>query len=194
MTFLKEFDRWPSRSSLLIALVLFLIGTIAFNVWTAKALIDSRYPDEGLLLIFPAWWFTFDAPLLKAHYAILLAQETFATFLRVQYLDFGLMLTTGPLIALLAIGLGRLAGGGLAKSLAYLAALAILASTAMDLVENAVLLVMLSDPEGFPDFLAWLYSAAATLKVIAFLITVLLFLGSLLLMGFARLSRTWANQ
>ena len=47
-------------------------------------------------------------------------------------------------------------------------------STILDGIENIVLLIMLEDPLGFPNWLAYLYSSLALVKLIVFIIGIVL--------------------
>ena len=43
----------------------------------------------------------------------------------------------------------------------------------MDAIENIVILIMLEDPLGFPDWLAYLYSGLALAKLVIFIIGII---------------------
>lgn len=115
---------------------------------------------------YPSWWFTFDEVKLKSHYAVLEEQGTLDTFVLVQYLDFGLMLSTGVLLFIVAVIVARLFKEKRnLRHIGFIAAILIAASPVMDFFENIVLLSMLSNHESFPGWMAITYSGFATAKV-----------------------------
>ena len=127
---------------------------------------QSQYPDPELLGPFPAFWFTFSGPELKSHYAILLDQGTMDTFIRTQYLDYGLMISTGLFFFMMAVVVARPHQvNSFWRRFGFITALILVASSLMDVMENAILLIMLSNPLEFPDGLAIVYSSFATAKV-----------------------------
>jgi len=83
------------------------VFAIFFNVITAGQLALTKYPETELIGPYPSWWFTFSGPELKSHYAILIEQGTMETFRVVQYLDYGLMLSTGLFFFILALIIAR---------------------------------------------------------------------------------------
>lgn len=170
MILIKKLDSlsiWPSKRLFLKLLGGTFLLAIIFNVLTANELINSRYPDSSLTGPFPAWWFTFNAIELKSHYTLLIETETLSTFINVQYLDFGLMIFTGAFLFLIAVFIGRLhKNSSFWRRLGFTAAILMVLSSVMDFFENIVLLIMLSMPLTFPDWMAIVYSSLATLKVI----------------------------
>lgn len=163
---LDFFDNWPSPAKTWPLFIVSLILAVFFNVVTFRQLDQSQYPDPELLGPFPAFWFTFSGPELKSHYAILLDQGTMDTFIRMQYLDYGLMISTGLFFFMLAVVVARRHQlGSFWRRFGFITALILVASSLMDVFENATLLVMLSNPLKFPDWLAIVYSSFATAKV-----------------------------
>jgi hypothetical protein len=159
-------DDWPSKGKTRLMLIGSLLLAIVFNFVTAKQLILSNYPETGLIGPYPSWWFTFSGETLKSHYSVLIKQGTLNTFITVQYLDFGLMLTTGVFFFILAIVVARKHENNLfLRKYGFIAALVLAISPVMDLFENIFLIIMLSNPLEFPEWMAIVYSGFATAKV-----------------------------
>jgi hypothetical protein len=161
------FDTWPSKE---ITRKLFFVSippAIFFNVITALQLNKSNYPETQMIGPYPSWWFSFSGPELKSHYAMLIDRGTIDTFRIVQYLDYGLMLSTGIFLFLLTLIVSRqFIEGSFYRKSGFVAALLLAAAPIMDFLENAILLVMLSNPIDFSDWLAIAYSTFASAKVI----------------------------
>ena len=142
---LDFFDKWPSPTKTWSLFMVSLILAIFFNIVTFMQLEQSQYPDPELLGPFPAFWFTFSGPELKSHYAILLDQGTMGTFIRAQYLDYGLMISTGLFFFMLAVVVARPHRvSSFWRRFGFITALILVASSLMDVMENATLLIMLA--------------------------------------------------
>jgi hypothetical protein len=163
---LQILNDWPSKGKTRLILVGSLLLAVFFNVVTANKLILSNYPEKGLIGPYPSWWFTFSSETLKSHYSVLIEQKTLDTFISVQYFDFGLMLTTGIFLCILAVVVARKhEDNSFFRKFGFMATLIIAISSVMDLFENFILLIMLSNPMEFPEWMAIVYSGFATAKV-----------------------------
>lgn len=150
----------PTRARLAASLVLSLLLAAAGYVAVETSFAATHYPVsllEGQL--------AFSGAAIKSHYATLLAQGTFDRFVLTQVIDFawivGLMLTL--FFAHVAIARGQAAGSQWRRLALRLAVVAPLIA-ASDALENAVSFLMLADPNGFPDWLALVYSGLAAIK------------------------------
>lgn len=159
-------SHWPSPLKTKRLFIIVLVLAIFFNIITGVELSNSKYPDTGYVGPYPSWWFTFSGQELKSHYSVLLEQGTMDTFIKVQYLDFGLMLFTGLALFLLAVIVARAHKTSVFwRRFGFLTAIILALSPIMDVFENIILLIMLSNPLGFPNWMAIAYSGFATLKV-----------------------------
>lgn len=157
---------WPSKRNTRNIFWLSLALAIVFNVVTAKQLALSDYPEKSLIGPFPSWWFTFSDTTLKSHYSVMEEQGSLDVFVNVQYLDFGLMISTGIFLFLLAVIVARRQSEDSSpQKLGFAAAFMVAFSSISDFFENIVLLVMLSDHQQFPSWMAVLYSGLASVKV-----------------------------
>lgn len=167
---LRFFAEWPSQTWTWILLIAGLIFTIFFNVVTSIQLGKAEYPETELLGPFPSWWFSFSGSELKSHYAILVNQGTIDTFITQQYLDYGLMFFTGLFFFILTLYVARKHKDDSWRRFGFIGAFLFPAAACMDAIENASLLIMLSNPQGFPNWLAIVYSSFASIKVSLFVI------------------------
>ncbi len=162
----QQLNNWPSKEKTRLILLGSLLLAVVFNVVTANQLILSNYPEKGLIGPYPSWWFTFSGEVLKSHYSVLIEQGNLNKFILVQYLDFGLMLTTGIFFFTLAVFVaGKHESTSFFRNFGFIAALVLAISPVMDFFENTVLLIMLSNPLDFPEWMAIVYSSFATAKV-----------------------------
>lgn len=160
---LKLSNDWlyqPTKTRLSALLVLSLLLAAGGYIAVETSFAATHYPVsllEGQL--------AFSGSAIKSHYAALLAQGTFDRFVLTQIIDFvwiiGLMLTL--FFAHIAIARGQPAGSKWQRLALRLAVVAPLIA-ASDALENAVSFFMLADPQGFPDWLAPLYSGLAAVK------------------------------
>ena len=144
--------------------VLALVANLLATGWLNASYAASRFPvpyHEAQL--------SFSAARLKGWYAQLIDFGTFDVYLRTQYIDHVFILTVLVLHVAALLWVSRLfpaahRGRRLMVGAALLSAVAPLADT----LENLVSYLMLADPQGFPEALAWLYSSLAALKFGAF--------------------------
>lgn len=160
-------DRLLHRPSAMLLAAFTLLGLVANTLatsWLNASYAASRFPvpyHEAQL--------SFSAPRLKAWYAQLIDFGTLDVYLRTQYIDHLFILTVLILHVAALLWVSRMfpATHGGRRMLVIAALLSVVAPLA-DTLENFVSYVMLADPRGFPDGLAWLYSGLAALKFGAF--------------------------
>jgi len=111
---------------------------------------------------------TFSGPDLKSHYAVLLDQGTMDAYRMIQYLDYGLMFFSGLFFFTLFLTIARKHKDDSWRRFGFLGAFLFPAGAGMDAIENIFLLVILSNPLEFPDWLAIAYSSFASAKWILF--------------------------
>jgi hypothetical protein len=136
----------------------------------ATAWLNASYAASKFPVPYHVAQLSFDAQRIKNWYAYLIEQETLAIYWQTQFIDFGFIAT----VLLLHVSMLWLAsrlfevdsfGRRWMERAAVLSAIAPLADT----LENLVSFVMLSDPTGFPDGLALLYSSLAAIKFAFFI-------------------------
>ena len=138
-------------------------NTLATN-WLTESYALSRFPVP----YFQAQ-LSFNAAQLKGWYAQLVEWGTMDLYLRTQFIDHLFILTVLMLHVVALLWGSRLfpanhRGRRIMVGAALLSAIAPIADT----LENLVSYVMLTDPVGFPDSLALLYSSLATIKFAMF--------------------------
>jgi len=162
---LKFFADWPSPAWTRVLLIVGLILAVFFNVWLGILFTETQYPVS----LFERDT-TFSGPELRSHHAVLLDQGTIGTYRMIQYLDYGLMFFTGLFFFILALYIARKHKDDSWRRFGFIGALLFPASALMDAIENGFLLIMLSDPPGFPDWLAMAFSSFASAKWALFII------------------------
>lgn len=115
--------------------------------------------------------FSFSGTELKSHYAVLLEHEKMDAFVRVQYMDHGLMFSMGLSLFILAVIVTRNHKvDSFLQPFGFVGGLIFPLSTSMDAIENVFLLVMLSNPLEFSNWLGIAYSSFASAKLSLFFI------------------------
>lgn len=160
---LKLSNDWlttPSKAKLSIYLVLSILLAIGGFIAVETSFAKTNYPAPLI-----ASQLAFSGATTKAHYATLYTQGTFDRFVLTQVIDFafiiGLILTL--FFAHVAVARGQPPGSGWQQLALRLAVISPLIS-ASDALENTVSFFMLADPQGFPNWLAILYSGFAAVK------------------------------
>jgi hypothetical protein len=119
----------------------------------------------------------FNGSKLKSDFSVLMKRGTLNDYKLIQYLDVGIMVSTAVFFGTLTLfsikgfepnSYWRKKG----KSVAFLFPI----SSILDAIENIILLIMLEDPLGFPDWMAYLYSSLALAKLVLFIIGIVLLL------------------
>jgi len=119
-----------------------------------KARLDASYVASQHPVDYATGQTGFDASLVKGYYAHMDAAGTLPIYVQTQIIDFAFIIFLG---------------GG-----------AIVFGTLMDCAENLVSFVMLADPQGFPSWLALIYSSFAVTKFACIALGMLLILTSLI--------------
>ncbi|MCW9042411.1 MAG: hypothetical protein OQK05_03625 [Pseudopelagicola sp.] len=133
--------------------------------WALLIPLEAAYGASGHPVGHAAGQVTFSAAAIKGYYAQMQAEGGLGLYRWSQVLDCGFLL------AILGLGWGLATLGARAarpnshaRKAARAAAFFTVAGAAMDAMENAVSFVMLANPQGFADWIAWPYSAAAVAK------------------------------
>ncbi len=155
-----------STRSWLIILLTSGVGFIFFNVWLGILFEETGYP---VALITSQM--RFNASKLKSDFSVLLDEGTLNDYKMIQYLDLGIMISTAVFFgALTLFSIKKFDNNSDWRKRGYIVALLFPISGLLDAIENVFLLIMLEDPLGFPDWLAYIYSSLALAKLVVFII------------------------
>jgi len=146
------------RHGLLVAGSVVVLGVV-------NAVLNASYAASGHPVSYAEGQTTFSGSEIKGFYAVMEDGGTLGRYWQTQFIDFGfiaMMIVVGGAVGLLLARLGH--PGSVAARLGRLAAVVIPLGAAFDVVENLISFVMLADPQGFPEWLAVPYSAAAVVK------------------------------
>lgn len=169
-----------------IHLGLVVLSFVGFQA--VKAQLDASYAASQHPVDYATGQTTFSGPAIKGFYAHMQEAGTLDIYLRTQIIDFGFILAVMCLGWCLATLVARGArAGSLARKVGNGAACLAVAGAGMDALENAVSFVMLSNPQGFADWLAYPYSGFAVAKFALLTLAMLTLLVSLLLNATGRL-------
>lgn len=158
-----------SPRSWLIILLTSGVGFIFFNVWLGILFEETGYP---VALITSQM--RFSASKLKSDFSVLIDEGTLNDYKLIQYLDLGIMISTAVFFgALTLFSIKRFSHNSDWRKRGYLVALLFPISGLLDAIENVFLLIMLEDPLGFPDWLAYIYSSLALAKLVVFIIGII---------------------
>ena len=130
---------------------------------------------------------SFSGPQIKEYYAVMTEGGTLDVYRTTQMIDFGFIAAIAALGLFLSTVIARLSRD---RSWGYHVGLwsgvALIAGALCDAIENLISFVMLSDPAGFSDWLAYPYSAFAVAKFALITLGMSLALLSLLLAAAGR--------
>lgn len=158
-----------SSRSWLIILLTSGIGFIFFNVWLGVLFEGTGYP---VTLITSQM--RFNASKLKSDFSVLIDEGTLNDYKMIQYLDLGIMISTAVFFGALALfSIKGFDNNSDWRKRGYIVALLFPISGLLDAIENVFLLIMLEDPLGFPDWLAYIYSSLALAKLVVFIIGII---------------------
>lgn len=141
-----------------------LLLNLAATAWLNASYAASKFPVP-----YHVAQLSFDGRQLKTWYAHLVEQGTLGVYWQTQFIDFAFIATVLVLHVSVLWWVSRLftAGSRGRRWMVGAAALSAVAPLA-DAAENLVSFAMLSDPTGFPDGLALLYSSLAAVKFAMF--------------------------
>jgi hypothetical protein len=156
--------RYLQRSPNALALTLLTAFAFVFNLWASSAL-TARYIASRFPVPYYEAQLSFSADKLKGWYATLEQLGTFDAYLQTQHFDSVFILSVLMLHggALLLISRLFSAGSRGRKAMVLCALLSAIAPLS-DQLENLVSYVMLANPAGFANWLAYVYSSFAATK------------------------------
>ncbi|MFQ5976768.1 MAG: hypothetical protein ACE5OZ_01400 [Candidatus Heimdallarchaeota archaeon] len=158
-----------SPQSWLIILLTSGVGFIFFNLWLGILFEETGYPVALLTS-----QMRFNAANLKSDFSVLISEGTLNDYKMIQYLDVGIMVSTAVFFgALTLFSIKGFDKNSDWRKRGYMVALLFPLSGLLDAIENVFLLIMLEDPLGFPDWLAYVYSSLALAKLVVFIIGII---------------------
>ena len=132
--------------------------------------LEGQYNATGFPVTFVESQTTFNADTSKGYYAVLQEKGTLDDYIRVQILDYALIVSfIGSLFCMGASAARLLTMAFGAKWLTNITLFMMWMlplGGVFDAIENAISFVMLSDPQGFADWLVYPYSSFAVAKFI----------------------------
>lgn len=146
-----------------------------------NVVLDASYAASNHPVAYAEGQTTFSGSEIKGFYAVMEEAGTLGRYWQTQLIDFGfiaMMIAVGLTLGHLFARLNR--PGSVSARLGLAAALLIPLGAVFDIIENLISFILLLDPQGFPDWLAIPYSAAAVIKFVLIGLGVLALLGSLL--------------
>jgi hypothetical protein len=156
--------RYLHRSPNAVALAALTVIALVFNLWASSAL-TARYVASRFPVPYYEAQLSFSADKLKGWYATLQQLGTFDAYLHTQHFDSVFILSVLMLHGAALLLISRLFGAGSqGRKLMVLCALLSAIAPLSDQLENLVSYVMLANPAGFANWLAYLYSSFAATK------------------------------
>lgn len=166
--------------------VVLAVGAMA-GFRAAKNRLDASYIASGHPVDYVVGQTSFSGPQIKEYYAVMTEGGTLDVYRTTQMIDFGFIAAIAALGLFLSTVIARLSRD---RSWGYHVGLwsgvALIAGALCDAIENLISFVMLSDPAGFADWLAYPYSAFAVAKFALITLGMSLALLSLLLAAAGR--------
>lgn len=161
----------------------------------ATAWLNASYAASQFPVPYHVAQLSFDAQKIKGWYAFLTEKGTLDLYWQTQLIDFAFIATVLVLHVSALLLVARLFDAGTSgrRWMLLAAALSVVAPIA-DAIENLVSFVMLSDPAGFPDALAWVYSSLAAVKFAFFTLAYIALPMGLVAGAWSRLARGWKRS
>lgn len=161
---MKTLYHYLLNSPKTLMLSLLTLMAFAFNYWAANTLTRSYIASK-----FPVPYYvaqlSFSPEKLKAWYNMLLEQGTFDVYVLTQHIDSLFILSTLLLHCFVLVLISRLfAANSKGRKIMVICALISAIAPISDQLENLVSYIMLANPTGFADGLAYIYSSFAAIK------------------------------
>ncbi|MBD3194997.1 MAG: hypothetical protein GF317_08085 [Candidatus Lokiarchaeota archaeon] len=160
---LEIFSTWPTKKVLRYLIVFALVLLFIIYPFMMYYYTVSQYPVS-----FFESQLSFNGELLKSHYSI----TNIDLYRIAQSLDYGFMVSYGILLFCISLIVARnFEENTLWSKLGFLMPVLGVFAPLLDAAENLFILLMLTDPLGFPNILALLHSFCALFKYIFMLLT-----------------------
>lgn len=131
---------------------------------TANSVLNQLYIASGHPVDYLTGQTSFSGEEVKGWYAEMQAAGTLDVYWYTQLFDFVFILTVFAMGSLAATFLARINGSRRGSGSALWAAAALALGAMFDAAENLISFVMLSNPQGFPNWVAVPYSTMAVIK------------------------------
>ncbi|MES2933352.1 MAG: hypothetical protein V4805_07685 [Pseudomonadota bacterium] len=166
---MKNIHRFFLQAPTTLTLLVLTIVSLIMNLWVTDVL-NANYAASKFPVPFFIGQLSFSPEKIKDWYAFMVEHGTLGQYILTQHIDSLFILSTLVLHGVALVLISRLFAAG-SKARSVMVACAMLSAIApiADQVENLVSYVMLADPAGFPDFLAYIYSSLAALKFAMFM-------------------------
>ena len=131
----------------------------------AKGRLDQSYAASRHPVDYMTGQTGFSGQAIKEYYAAMSDTGTLDIYVTTQLIDFGFILgfiAIGLFVCTLIARLNR--GASVGRTLGLFAGMSFVVGAACDAIENGWSFVMLADPSGFADWIAYPYSAFAVMK------------------------------
>ncbi|GGY77846.1 hypothetical protein GCM10011613_23040 [Cellvibrio zantedeschiae] len=161
---MKALYRYFLHSPKTLTLVLLTVASLVFNLWASRILTESYVASK-----FPVPYFvaqlSFNPEQLKTWYAFLIEHGTLNKYLQTQHIDSLFILSTLLLHSFALVLISRLfVAESKGRKVMVICALISAIAPISDQLENLVSYIMLADPQGFFNGLAYIYSSFAATK------------------------------
>ena len=167
MVSLNKLGEWPSDKMVRILLVLSIVIFLIVYPFMAMCFFLSGFPPGEI----SASQLCFSGVILKNYYTLIIDLNAYRLG---QILDYGFMASYGLLSFSLALIIGRAFDeSSVFRKSGYAIAIVGIAAPCFDAIENAFILITLTDPVNFLDILAVAHSCFAAVKWVLLLVAIL---------------------
>lgn len=157
----------------------FAVRPLSFSAWThgafavasiigfmvVKPILDASYAASGHPVDYAAGQLAFAGDTIKEYYAKMLASGTLDIYWKTQFIDFAFISAVFCLGWFFCTAVARLGrSGSWGWHAGIIAAVSAMGGAVSDAAENLLSFVMLSNPSGFPNWIAFIYSSFAAVK------------------------------
>ncbi|MFX1295995.1 MAG: hypothetical protein ACFFD2_14240 [Promethearchaeota archaeon] len=162
MSFLQKLEDWPSPDKIRFIAIFSLIVIILAYIFMGMFFMLANYSMN-----FFASQLSFNAFSMKLEYFPMVISNKIGAYGIGQILDYLFMIGYGTLIFSLALIIGRKYDSAtIWRRSSYIIAILGIAAAILDGIENAFILLTLTDPLGFPDWWTVAHSCFALIKYI----------------------------
>ncbi|MFX0137121.1 MAG: hypothetical protein ACFFDN_26010 [Candidatus Hodarchaeota archaeon] len=162
MAFLQKLEDWPSPDKIRLMTIFGLIITILAYIFMGMFFMEANYSMN-----FFASQLSFNGFSMKLEYFPMVISNRIGAYRFGQIFDYLFMVGYGTLIFSLALIIGRKSESvSIWRKSSYIIAILGIAAAILDGIENAFILLTLTNPLGFPDWWTVAHSCFAFIKYI----------------------------
>ncbi len=159
----KHIEYWKTKPSTYLVFIIFLFSLL-FNYWSSSAL-NQSYENSGFPVPYHEAQLSFSPSKLKGWYSHLVENNNIEKYISTQNFDFVFILSIVVLHFIALIFVSRLfKEKSTGRKLLIFSAFISLLAPLFDALENLVSYLMLANPMGFSNYLAYVYSTLAAMK------------------------------